>query len=510
MRFELSESEIPKFRQPLSKVMTYEEAERQLKADLVVAVGDRVSWQFSQSKKRRPDVFIVDGVEQRKKVRLNFRTRKKIRARNAPATVSEELWEAVKASLKEKDVKIVVRGEEDLAVMPVVMLAPEGAQVVYGQPKEGVVLLTVTEELKERVASLFIDYYIKRGKEFFERIQKKDKVFVVHHTDADGCTSGALVLKKLEEIGVTKVEAASPQNSPVIEKGIRDRIKEFAPDARIVVDMGNENTKYLRKLSRRIKVCVIDHHKLFSPDFGRTVLVNPHLAKAPLSMNPSAAYFVQKCTQGPAWLSVVGSIGDKGLGKIRDMERQVREADNITISELEECGILVNSAEAYENGGAQIALKALLECKKPKDLLYGYRENTVKLRKMKEMVHGCVLDIIKNHKKSAKFYNDVKLVALEVGTQYSIKSNVADFLQDKHPKWVVMIYRKENGRVNLSVRTHTKVDLASALKVALKGIGKGGGHAPAAGGMVKAKDFDKFMERFKAEVGRRQKLLIRG
>ncbi|MFC1454878.1 Glu-tRNA(Gln) amidotransferase subunit GatE [Candidatus Undinarchaeota archaeon] len=283
IKFELSESQVPEFRKPWAKVLSIKEVEKRLDSNLFVAVGDRVSFDFSKSK-RKPDIFIVDGMEQRKKVKLKIKSRKRRRAKNKPATVSKQLWKVIKTALNETDVKIIVNGEEDLAVLPVVMLAPIGTQIVYGQPNEGVVLLRVDEALKKKCAKFFIEYYVKRGKEFFSDIKKADRAFIVHHTDADGCTSGALVVEKLQEIGLKEIETSSPKKGPVIEPNMKERLKEFNPDVLIIVDMGNENARYLKKLSKKIKICVIDHHKLFSTDFGKATLVNPHMAKAPLEL----------------------------------------------------------------------------------------------------------------------------------------------------------------------------------------------------------------------------------
>jgi hypothetical protein len=49
---------------------------------------------------------------------------------------------------------ILVEGEEDLAVIPLILAAPEGAMVLYGQPGEGVVVCEVTDAAKEKAETL--------------------------------------------------------------------------------------------------------------------------------------------------------------------------------------------------------------------------------------------------------------------------------------------------------------------------------------------------------------------
>jgi len=51
-------------------------------------------------------------------------------------------------------VRIFVRGEEDLAAVPAMLMAPEGSAVLYGQPDQGVVLVQITESKKEEIRDL--------------------------------------------------------------------------------------------------------------------------------------------------------------------------------------------------------------------------------------------------------------------------------------------------------------------------------------------------------------------
>jgi uncharacterized protein (UPF0218 family) len=49
---------------------------------------------------------------------------------------------------------IFVDGEEDLAVIPLVLAAPSGAAVLYGQPGEGVVLRIVDASAKREAETI--------------------------------------------------------------------------------------------------------------------------------------------------------------------------------------------------------------------------------------------------------------------------------------------------------------------------------------------------------------------
>ena len=51
-------------------------------------------------------------------------------------------------------VRIMVHGEEDLLVIPVCIYAPENAVVFYGQPNEGLVIVKVTSDIRNKTQKL--------------------------------------------------------------------------------------------------------------------------------------------------------------------------------------------------------------------------------------------------------------------------------------------------------------------------------------------------------------------
>ena len=121
-------------------------------------MGDVVTHNL-QRKGITPDVAIIDGFTMRvpcsKQPCLMGRC---IRVKNPAGTLTEDLIDAVNKAIAHPPVTIVVDGEEDLAVIPVVMAAPQGAIVLYGQPHKGVVLRRVTPEAK-LVARQFLERF---------------------------------------------------------------------------------------------------------------------------------------------------------------------------------------------------------------------------------------------------------------------------------------------------------------------------------------------------------------
>lgn len=81
-----------------------------------------------------------------------------ITVNNPAATITSALLRAMRRAVeligRGRRVHIRVCGEEDLATVPAVVYAPEGALVVYGQPREGIVLIKVTPETKLKFAKM--------------------------------------------------------------------------------------------------------------------------------------------------------------------------------------------------------------------------------------------------------------------------------------------------------------------------------------------------------------------
>ena len=75
---------------------------------------------------------------------------KVIKISNPAATITQALWDAVESAVNDKgSVRIEVNGEEDLATIPCVILAPIGTVIVYGMPNQGLVVARVDEKRKE-------------------------------------------------------------------------------------------------------------------------------------------------------------------------------------------------------------------------------------------------------------------------------------------------------------------------------------------------------------------------
>lgn len=162
---ELNKDTISKLKKPLGKLYPhFEDAIEEIKSsEFLISVGDAT---FNNLTKYElyPDIGIIDNLIQRKNHNHEvIKAENILKAKNPAGTITDDLWETIGQALELSNsgecYVIEVAGEEDLAVLPCIMMASPETTILYGQPNEGLVLLKVSD-LKNKAKKL-IDGFIK-------------------------------------------------------------------------------------------------------------------------------------------------------------------------------------------------------------------------------------------------------------------------------------------------------------------------------------------------------------
>jgi pantetheine-phosphate adenylyltransferase len=153
----LPENLRPILQSPWGKVLS--EIPRKLNGLRTIAVGDATAQKFNQQNINQflsiVDFLIDRKVKFKNLLDLGFDNEDAKKAKNPPSQITSELFQAIIQSLEGKNRQIIlVDGEEDLAVLAVLLVAPLGFSVFYGQPNQGLVHVKVTEENKEKAHQL--------------------------------------------------------------------------------------------------------------------------------------------------------------------------------------------------------------------------------------------------------------------------------------------------------------------------------------------------------------------
>ncbi len=149
--------------QPVGKLLNESELVSYLKDEpLVISIGDRVTYTLLHHN-IHPKIAIVDYICERKTYEEDKKTLIQnygnliLEAKNPPGHLTEDLWETIQQALKRIDegpIRIDVDGEEDMASLAVIYLAPVDATVIYGLPNKGVIALKANAEFKQKVKDI--------------------------------------------------------------------------------------------------------------------------------------------------------------------------------------------------------------------------------------------------------------------------------------------------------------------------------------------------------------------
>jgi pantetheine-phosphate adenylyltransferase len=124
-----------------------------------VVVGDATAEKFNQKSVGQflsiVDLLIKREIKFHQVSEIGFGNQEVLQIKNPHGEITSELVKAVQATFStENQTVILIDGEDDLAVLPVLLIAPLDFNIFYGQPNEGLVQVVVTEENKEKAYQL--------------------------------------------------------------------------------------------------------------------------------------------------------------------------------------------------------------------------------------------------------------------------------------------------------------------------------------------------------------------
>ena len=127
---------------------------QQSKPSKVTTVGDVVSRE-TLAAGIHVSLRIVDQMTLRKRMGpVEIKAERTYKVRNPAGIITKEAWDTIKEALRDREALILIDGEEDLLAIPAVLESPDNAFVVYGQPSEGLVVVTASRQTKTEVRGI--------------------------------------------------------------------------------------------------------------------------------------------------------------------------------------------------------------------------------------------------------------------------------------------------------------------------------------------------------------------
>ena len=332
-------------------------------------------------------------------------------------------------------------------------------------------------------------------KEIHKHLEESENPLFFFDDDHDGLASFLLLWRS-----VKKGHGVLIKGPPFVDMSYIKKIHEYKADKLFILDKPVLSQEFVDQVN--IPIIYIDHHKVnklkgvhyYNPQFND------------VKDNRPAAYWCYKVVKQDIWIATVGSVGDYHVPDFIEQfkkEHPTLVPEKLTINELlynSKLGKLIkifNFILKCNTSDTMKCIKILTRIETPEEIL---NQETPRGRFLYRIFE-------KIYKKYEAVYNDAiktkpegKLLLYTYAAKDSFTSVVSNEISYKHPDKIVIIARRKDDRVIMSLRS-TKIVLPPLIRKALDGIeGYGGGHDLASAANVPEQDFTRFIDQLKAQI----------
>jgi hypothetical protein len=220
------------------------------------------------------------------------------------------------------------------------------------------------------------------------------RVLVLHHNDADGLSSGAILTRAFERKGFDVHRVCLEKPYPVVLEKVIDESDRLI----VLTDFAGRIAPLISKLNRgRNLVLILDHHKAERPTDARVHLLDPEVfgLRGDRDITASTTCYVFACTLDPAnrdlaRIATIGAVGDRFFvdgrlaGPNRDAALETRRQGMVEIEETPdgeryilltpdgpvECSVFARNLDTlggagYHRGGPEMGVRVCLDGTNP-------------------------------------------------------------------------------------------------------------------------------------------------
>ena len=316
---------------------------------------------------------------------------------------------------------------------------------------------------------------------FIKNIEIKDKISLVFHDDLDGFASGILIYDYLIEGGCEDIDVFSLKIETDAFENILDDLKKA--DKIVIMDLGpNLIVNGLNKLKDK-KILYIDHHQ-------NDVIIPENVIEYRTIGSIPTTKSIFEFVNGKLWLAVAGIISDAGFKNPDNMKmiNDFLEKENLEFDWFSENVVeVIDYFLIYFREEREKAFEILKKIEDWREL----KEIEKYAGPVKNEAEKFIEDYEDNHEKIGKinFYY--------FKPRFKVKVPVTNKIGYKYPDEIFVFASPSKEMISLSARNqNSQANMIEVLKAGIDGLeGAGcGGHIPAAGGQIRAKDLDRFKE----------------
>jgi single-stranded DNA-specific DHH superfamily exonuclease len=328
----------------------------------------------------------------------------------------------------------------------------------------------------------------EKGRNFFKNISPTEKILLIHHTDTDGYCSGAIFLAAFKKLGKSeKVDLAAVANDGLEDLIKSEKINSY--DKIIILDI---DAPYLEDDFKNFKgqIFIVDHHTIRKDlNSDKIVYINPRFENEEIYQHASYISFklLSSITdlKDKEWLAVLGTVGDFAFDDCRDLLDKwvgVETKDGLIktkfwqVSKTLYGAIIVDTKNVVE---MLLKYEGVSELESDNTLLAGYNKFEKELAMIKKDFWKNVEEI--DNVIISKIDPSLKRVSSVITTNVSLE----------HKDKIIILLEKRGENFKISARLQSgKTHLGKLLEKCCSL--SGGGHRNAAGGLIRASDFEDF------------------
>jgi single-stranded-DNA-specific exonuclease len=340
------------------------------------------------------------------------------------------------------------------------------------------------------VQAAFIEHVEQRFQAFVGRLNPGPTIAVLCHSDADGIAAGAILARSLQRIGHHVVVEVTGKGEHAWSSSIRDRLLAAEPQALIITDLGSRATPILDN----VPTLLIDHHRPEGIPPNAVLLTGYGEAPTPtsglLAYHCAAAISDAEDLQWIAAISILSDIGDSAPFTLLTQAKARYKA-----TPLRDATTLLNAPRRSASGDARPALRLLLTCDGPREIIRGSAPEVALLKAAKAEVNQAFAQA----KKAAPRFSG-NVAAIRIHTPCQIHPLIAQIWRTRLPNYIVLGVNTGYlpGFVNFSARSPRSINLLDFLRnnaPADAGDAYGHGHDHASGGALNYAAWNEFSDR---------------
>ncbi|MFH1521582.1 MAG: DHH family phosphoesterase [archaeon] len=321
-----------------------------------------------------------------------------------------------------------------------------------------------------------------QAKEFLDSITSEDKVAIIHHDDGDGFCAGILYYDWCKNKGAITEEFTYSINKSKLKKFDLEKFNKI-----IICDLAPDFMAEELELIKDRQAFYTDHHPRDTP-IPKEILELVTTDKGCIPSSRTAG----ELTGLKPWLALIGTVTDSG--------QFYSENQNFIYERLKELNMTL---EEFHQNITSVFTNFLVyfdkDFKKAFKILQQINsiEEISKLKKYAEPVEEEVQKFVEQYENKKERLGDIDFYYFD--PHFPVKAPVCGIIsyRDKNQVYIFATPKSDGKHISFSARnTSQKMDMAELLRAGVAGLedGSAGGHTASAGGMILAKDIEKFKE----------------